>query len=409
MGLVRRLFGSGKDKKPAKRDVPPGDAKSTESVAPDASADVAALSTKELIRLLGLASSKTRLVAVAKLAEAGDRAAMRPLMNAYVNYGDASVLDALAHYGSDLSLTALREAADPGLIGERRARMMDILGVTGDETAAIAVRENVDPERNEPLVHTRACVALARLGDTRGIDLLAHDLELPDQELRTMALAALRQLDLPQANQAVTDHVNRYLSAAGAIPAQIEISAPRLDDPSTSVSIYICNHIKSTPHTLTVVVGSGAIKMARTRQSDIRRELSDHEVEFATVRLPPEERIRIVVAARDAAADDPQTRRVVIGTIPGPKASPPLPHILAKPDGPPFSAKVLFADPHECGNVMEWWHYVDDRAEVPTDFEVVLAISRPDGSAISEEEYIVWQLTPPERKRDFLRAFLARL
>jgi hypothetical protein len=330
-------------------------------------------------------------------------------MNSYLNHGDPEVLEALRAFGADLASAAVREARDPGVVGERRSRLLDVLGVTGSEEAAIVVRDFVDPERNEPEIHTRACVALAALGDMRGVDLLAHDLELTDHDLRTRALVALQELDTPHAEEAVQAHVNRYLAECGACPDTVEISAPRLEEPDTSLTAFVARHIVRAPHSLTIVVGSGAITIARSRQSDLKRGLEGFDVRFATRRLAPEEQIAMVQKARDEVAADPSVRIVVAGMIPGPKDSLPLPHVLTRADGEPYTAKVLFVDPRECKLVMDWWHYVDERAEVPTDFEVILGISRPDNSAISEEEYAIWQLAPEDRKRDFIRAFLAHL
>jgi len=59
--------------------------------------------------------------------------------------------------------------------------------------------------------------------------------------------------------------------------------------------------------------------------------------------------------------------------------------------------------------LMDWWHYIDDKSEVPTNLQVVISASSPGRSAISEEEYLIHQLTPPERRGDFGRALLAHL
>jgi len=56
---------------------------------------------------------------------------------------------------------------------------------------------------------------------------------------------------------------------------------------------------------------------------------------------------------------------------------------------------------------MDWWHYVTDKSEVPAAFEVVLSASTPDRSAISDEEYLIYKLTPDSRKGAFAKALLA--
>ena len=164
MGFLKKLFG-GKEEKPPERypahPVPPG--KEDLSDRPEVNVDE--LTAKQLVRLVGIGDKRSRAKAAEKLAELGDRTALRPLMNSYLSHGDPEVLEALRIYGDQLTTPAVREAQDPGVVGERRVRMMDILSITGSEEAVIAVRANVDPQRNSPEIHTRACVALARLGD----------------------------------------------------------------------------------------------------------------------------------------------------------------------------------------------------------------------------------------------------
>jgi hypothetical protein len=409
VGFLKNLFGGKKEEPVQKYPTKPVVPGSAEVSGGSSDVDVGALSTKELIRLVGSGNKKSRTSAAAKLAETKERNALRPLMNSYLNHGDPEVLKALSAYGDMLTAPAIREAQDPGVVGERRLRMMDILGVTGSEEAVIAVRANVDPERNSPEIHTRACIALARLGDESGIDSLAHDLELTDPDQRTTALAALQEVDTPSAHRAVEDHVNRYLGDAGAVPERIVMSAPCLEDPDASLTPAVAGSICGQPHNLTLLVGSGAKKMARVRQSDIRRALKGCDVRFSTVRLAPEEQIAILEEAVKDVAADPTTHIVLVGTFPAPSDTPALPHFLVRQEGADLKAKVLFVDPHEYNLVLEWWHYVDDKAEIPTDFEVVLGVCRPETSAISREEYLIYELTPEDRTDDFLRAFLAHL
>ncbi|MFQ5460628.1 MAG: HEAT repeat domain-containing protein, partial [Anaerolineae bacterium] len=345
--------------------------------------------------------------AAKRLTELGERTAMRPLMNAYMNYGDPEVLAALKTYGRDLTPAATRDAADLSIIGTRRARILDLLAATGDEVCVPAVRESVkDPD---PEIHVRACSALARLDDLQGVDALAHDLRLTDITIRTLALAALRGLDHPTAAEAVASHVERYLAEAGAVPAAISVSAPRLDNREVSLTKYVAQHIASKPHGLTVVTGSEARAMATNRRDALEGALAGCTVSFCTRRMPPEEQIAELRSARDRAAADPSDRQVVLGALPGPHDSPPLPHFLTRPDDSAYSAMVLIVDPHECRLVMDWYRYVDDKAEVETDFEVVLGVSTPAASAISEEEYLINALTPKGQEDRFVRAYLAHL
>jgi len=58
---------------------------------------------------------------------------------------------------------------------------------------------------------------------------------------------------------------------------------------------------------------------------------------------------------------------------------------------------------------MDWYHYVVDNAEVPTDCEIILSVSRAADSPMSEEEKLIYQLIPADHKEAFVRAYLAHL
>jgi hypothetical protein len=300
----------------------------------------------------------------------------------------------------------LRDADDRSIVGDRRVRILDMLAITGDEEALAAVRPSVDDV--EIPIHVRACAALVELGDMGGIDHLAHDLGLNEPARRTPALRALQGMTQPAAVKAVNDHLERYLAEAGAIPERIEVSAPRLKTPEAGLFKHLVNHVRAAPHSLTVITGSEAINMATGRRSDLDEALAGHNVRITTRRAPPEEQIAELEAARDSAAQDPGGRYVVFGAVPAPRDRVPLPHFLTA--GPQrYTAKIVIVDPHEMGVVMDWWRYVDDKAEIPTDFEVILGVATPERSPISEEEYILYDLTPEADKDRFVRAFLAHI
>jgi hypothetical protein len=341
------------------------------------------------------------------LAERGDRSAMRPLLNAYLNYGDAAVLDALAQYGALLGPAVQHEDTDMGLLGARRARLMDVAGVSGDPETMPVVRDNLAyPEAD---IAVRAAVALARLGDLAGVDELSHHLQRPDAEFRLKALGGLAELKhLSAAQRAIDEHIERYLAESGAIPHQIAISAPRLSDPTMNMVTYIAQHVDAHPHTLTVVVGSESVRMAANRQEEIYRALAGHPVHLATPQLAPEEQIATLVAARDDAAANPDKKVVFVGKIPAPHDSPPLPHFLTR-GANAYTAKMILVDPHELNLAMDWYHYVVDNAEVPTDVEIILSVSTPGQSPISEEELAIYRLLTPEQREGFVRAYLAHL
>ncbi len=419
MGFLKKLLGGDKKESapPAAKPKPasPPPARPPEPPQPGTS-EAAAASTagtaetddpRQLIRLLAARDQATREAAAAKLADNSERSAVRPLMNAYLNYGDPGVLKALTTYGSTLTPSAMRESMDYGVLGERRARLMDVLAATGDEEALSAVRDYIDDQDLD--IHIRACVALAKLGDVFGVDKLADDLRLTDPVRRTKAQRGLLELGTPRAMIVVEEHVRRYLAEAGAVADPIEVSAPLLDQPDLNLVTYVCEHIKRSPHTLTVVIGSMAIQMASNKRDAVKEHLAGWDLHFSTPLMPPEEQIAALIASRDAAAADNDARAVFFGMLPAPHDNPPLPHFLTRPQsvGQPYTVKVIAVDPHEYGLLQDWWHYIDDKAEVPTDMEVVLAISRPERSAISEEEREIYTLTPPERKAEFPRAYLA--
>jgi hypothetical protein len=230
-----------------------------------------------------------------------------------------------------------------------------------------------------------------------------------DTELRSSALRALFDLQHVQGvDKAIASHLDRYIAEGGAIPKEITVKAPRLEHPDTGMTVYIAEEIKKTRHDLLLVIGSGAADMARTRQADLRDMLEGHEIFFLTPELAPEEQMDALEEARDRAAANPEHTVFAIGVVPAPSDSPPLRHFLTTGAGT-FTAQVLVVDPHEVSLLMDWWHYVDDRAEVETEFWVVLSASTPERSAISEEEHLIYQLTPDERKPDFIRALLAHL
>ncbi len=376
----------------------------TPSPAPE---DLTGQPVRDLSRMVGGTDRAARRLAAVELERRNDRTAMRPLMTAYMNYGDPEILAALRGYGKELTPAITRDASDISAVGVRRARILDMLAATGDEECSGAVRESLSDPDSE--IHVRAAVALAQLGDMGAVDALSDDLSRTDSDRRTLALRALVELDLPQAAAAVERHLDRFLSDTGAIPKDVDVSAPRLANRDVSMTSYLCQHVRNSPHTLTVIIGSEAINMASNRKDAIIADLPGHDVVFSTRRMPPEEQITLLTDARDRAAANPAVKVVVIGALPGPSDSPPVPHFLVHGDAGQYTAKIVVVDPHEVRWVMNWYHYVQDQAEIPTDFEVILVVSTPTASAISEEEFLIHELLPEDRQEDFVRALLARM
>jgi len=410
VGILKNLFGGKKEEAPkGPPPMKPVKRRGADSGGvPVELPPVDEMDAKQLVRVLGSGNKQMREDAAARLAEMSHHAAIRPLMNSYLNYGDALVLKALTSFGSDITPAVSSEAFDMSVVGERRARLMDLLGATGDASALGAVRDCVDyPDKD---IHVRACAAMARLGDLNGISTLAANLQDgQDGELRTRALKALVELeDMPDAKRAIENHVSRYLAEGGAIADGIDVRAPRLAQPDTSMLDYVVSEIKSTERDLVVVTGSGATDMARQRQAELRKALEGHPLELLTTAIPPEEQMDLLEAARDTASNNPEHTVLVIGTLPAPSDSPPLRHFLTPALGP-YKAKIIYVDPHEYGLLQDWWHYIDDDAEVDTNFEVVMSVSTPKTSAISEEEYLIYELTPDDSKAIFPRALLAHM
>lgn len=369
---------------------------------------VGEMDAKALVRALGTSNKETREQAAVRLKALGDRQAIRPLMNAYMNYGDPAVLDALGSFGTDLTGPASKEAFDLSVLGERRARLMDVLGATGDETAIDVVRDFVDD--SDQAIHIHASAALARLGDMGGVDRLASGLQqATDQPLRTMSMAALHDLgDIPSARAAIASHVERYLAEGGAIPKTIDVIAPRLAVPELPMTAFIVGEIKATPRDMVLVIGSGAGDMARSRQAELRRDLAGHNLFLLTPELAPEEQMNLLEEARDVASTTPEHTVLVIGVVPAPNDSPPLRHFLTTGQGGnKYSVKIIIVDPHEYMLLMDWWHYVEDRSEVDTEFAVVLSASDPAHSAISAEEHLIYHVATDVQKQAFPRALLA--
>jgi hypothetical protein len=376
--------------------------------------DDGAASTKQLIRMLGLSNPEKRESAARELAASKSRAGMRPLMNAYLNYGDPAVLDALAGYGSLVAAPAIREAFDLSVLGVRRARLMDILGICGDEEGLRAAREGADADaRGDEAgleIHMRACLAMARLGDLFGVDRLAEDLRMNDEDRRMMAMHALMELDSDRAKHFLAEHVNRYISEATAVPIAIEVNAPLLVDPNRKMTNYVCDHIKASPHNLTVLIGSGGIRISQNKRPQLMKSLEGWgSFHYSLQVMPPEEQIAALQEARAAAVAGPGARAVFGGALPGPGDNPPLPHFLTQEPGVDYNAKILIVEPHEYLLLQEWWHYVQDLAAVPTDVEVILGISLEQSSSLTDEERMIYQLANEEERSRFARAYLAHI
>ncbi|MBK7779879.1 MAG: hypothetical protein IPJ58_03640 [Ardenticatenia bacterium] len=412
MGFLKRLFGGKKEEArpaskrvgtPTPRPAPQPRPEATE--APDA--DVAPSSAKQLARDLGSGNPERREEVARLMVASGSRTSLRPLMNCYLNYGDPGVLEALRVFGKDLAAPASREAFDLSVMGARRARLMDILGISGDESVLTTVRPNMDDV--DPDIHIRSCVAVARLGDMFGIDRLEDNIRMTDPELRSLALAALMELKMERSDRVLGDHVKRFMAEAGAVPENIVVKAPLLGSSETSLSAAVIAEVIASPHNLIMVIGSGGIQMAAQRRDAMAQALAGHgKVSFGLPLMSPEEQIASLQEAHAAATASPGARAIFIGRLPAPHDNPPLPHFITRVEGVTYSVKILVVDLHEYSLLQDWLHYVQDKAEAPTDIEVILSVSLESQSGLTAEERVIYAMCSAEDKARFPRAFMAR-
>jgi hypothetical protein len=71
--------------------------------------------------------------------------------------------------------------------------------------------------------------------------------------------------------------------------------------------------------------------------------------------------------------------------------------------------RILIVGPTDYGMVIDWWRYVDEDAEVPTQIEVILDLLTLGGERLTPEERRLSSLVPESRREDFARALLAHL
>jgi hypothetical protein len=406
---------------------------------------------QELYRELQSADPAVRARAVSVVAALAPPTAVRPLVRAYLHYGDPGLLAALALYGDKLTLVAGRQVRDTSLAGTERARLMDVLGASGDPGALPILRAAVGDF--EPAVDVAARAALVRLGELEGVELLDQTLHGTDVTRRLYALRAARTLDHPALGPVIDRHVDRYLAAGGAVPRNVAVALPLLLDPVGDLPDLVAAHVARSPRTLTIVVGPEAANMAEHHRDVFARALPDHRLFFTTRRHDPAEQFEVLAAARDAAAEAgrarlrvaaepesaeasaanaeaaeaganagsepgtagpaaspaaiPHVQIALIGDLPSPRGLYPPPHFLVGAAGPTYTARIMFVGEQDFNVVMEWWYYVEDESEVPTDFEVVLTALTLAGDRMTEEEWLTCQLTDEDRQEAFARALLA--
>jgi hypothetical protein len=362
---------------------------------------------RELVGQLRSADPEVRARSAMLLSALGGRGAIRPLVRSYVHYGDRAVLQAAGAFGQRLTPVVAREARDRSLADSHRARLMELLAAA-DDAAALPTLRAVAAEWS-PVTHVAACAALARLGDASGIERLAEDLLSPDAGLRRLALGAIERSDHPLARAAAEAHVRRYLGAGGAVPAHVAVSLPLLIRPPADLVDLLADHVRRSARTLTVVTGPASAEPAETERERLARGLPGHRLFFTTERHSPDEQLAVLAAARDAAASGAGQPVVLFGPLPSPEGRHPLPHFLTERGGAPYDARIVFTGTQKFAIVMEWARYVEDRAEVPAELEVVVTALVLGETRMTEEETAIYRLAGEERRDAFARAFLARL
>jgi hypothetical protein len=362
---------------------------------------------KGLVYLLASSEKRVRAAASTALGEIGDRAAVRPLINLYVEQNDEEALEALSRLGTMVTAPVIRELDEPGLSPQRRRRLVRILGRTHDPAALEAVRNQANSDVLD--VHTEACAALSLLGDRSGIVILGHDLVTADKDRRLMALRALDADGGDLARETILEHGARYIAEAGAVPSAMTVVAPRLADADADPLEYIAQRTRELTPNLVMIGGPGSYNLAQNRADDVRARLEGYDVVISDPALSLQDRIERLNSVRSTVAKNPGSRIVIVGRLPVPDELPRDEPYLGKPEAGDYEAYLAIVDPHEFNWTMDWWGKVGNTAGVRSTVDVLFTGRYGTEGFITEEEYILWRHLAPERKPEFARAVLAHL
>lgn len=365
------------------------------------------LTFRELLRQLASPDEAARRGTALLLSGLGYRGAVRPLIRAYLRDGDPALLEALRPFGTRLTTEAAREVRDLTLGPVERARLMDILGASGD-IGAISIVRPVARE-SEPVARHAACIALAELGDEEGVELLAEDLLRQTVTVRASAMAALRRIGTSQATAALQEHVRRYLAAGGAIPAPIVVTMPLLVDPDKDLATLIADHLRGQPRSLSVVTGPGIARLAEQKRNILIGGLRGHQVLFTTERHSRDEQLAALAQAHALASDHPENRVALVGPLPAPSFGHDWPPFLQPHGQRAFRAQIILVGPRKPSFVIDWWRYVTEYAAVPTEMLVVLTVLVLGRSDLTAEEDLLHEMIDEDLREAFARAVLAHL
>jgi len=361
---------------------------------------------QDLFRQLDAPDPTARQAAAMLVCALAPVTAIRPLVRAYVHHGDGFLLDALRVHGARLTLSAGREALQTARSPVERARLMDVLGASGDPAAATAARRAL--RDLEAVVRVSAAAALVELEQEDGAEALAQHLLSIHPEQRLLAVRAALRLDQPAARAVLEAHLGRYLALGGAVPRPISVSMPLLIDPRAELPGVIADQVRASGHALTVVIGPAAGDLAERRRAAFAALLPGYRLFFTTARHSAPEQFEALARARDAAAGGNARRVALIGEMPSPLGIHPPPHFLTRRAGERYGVHVVFVGQQEFAVVMEWWDYIDGRSEVAAEMSVVLTAHTLGAEDMTEEEQELLALAGAGRRAAFARALLAQ-
>lgn len=394
MSLLRRLL---QRRGPARIESP-------DPVRPPDSAE--GIELRDLVRQLSSPDAGERAQAALMLEALRPTTAVRPLMRAWVAYGDPALADALAAYGTRVTPVAGAAARDLSLGASQRARALDLLGRSADPAARDALRSAaVDPD---PVVHIAAAVALVRVGDELGEERLRRGLEARPGPWRAAALRALRAAEHPTADRIAEDHAQRFLAAGGAVPAEVAVAMPMLLDAERDLARLLGRAIADAPQPFVLVTGPGTAELAETQRETLAPFLGARRVFYATARHSDAEQVELLLAARSASASEP-AGSVLLGPVPDAKGRYGLPSFLGRRLSQHDACLVVYAGPVSFPVVAAWWRHLTEGSGVPVAMTVVLTNLTLGGAHLGEEAWEIYQRCQDGRAAEFARAYLAHL
>ncbi|MEO8082637.1 MAG: hypothetical protein ABI780_02380 [Ardenticatenales bacterium] len=346
-------------------------------------------------------------------------AAFRPadaapaLVRAYAQYGDEVLLDAARAFGHHLTAVVAREVLDHSRGTLHHARLLELLGATGDPFAAHTLREA--SHDLDATVRIAAQVALLALEDRDAADGVESALLSPRPAHRVQALQLLRRLDNPAARALERAHMERFVADGGAIPADITVALPLLLDAEGDLIDYLVRATDAASESLVLLAGPASGPLADRHRDDLARRLGGRTLFFSTDRHSVAEQADILALACAAAGRvAPRGEKVVlVGPVPDPADALPGMDLLSAPGRARFEARLVFAGPTHAAPVLRWWSYLAAASPVPGRIHTVLTDLVLGAERLGPEAlavYAAWCARDGGERDDALaRALLARL